>query len=206
MDRNAISQKVDQIVDQAIGYGFAGTRAQILNLVDDALAEKSLLLESAQQALAREAAGAGMLQAEIEKWKSAADSFAKRADDAELQVELWREYHAFVNKANEGAITLAYVHGWRCADEDVAKGVEYRKRLGIPDSHESYALKRKKLCGVWVREMGPCVAELHLCKAHPRCGAIPEGGGDPCHKASAHGGVCENDTHVWDWKPKLRTE
>ena len=66
--------------------------------------------------------------------------------------------------------------------------------------------KRKSLCGVFVREMGPCVAELHSCKAHPRCGAIPDGGGEPCHKTPAHGGVCENDTHVWDWKPKLRGE
>lgn len=41
-----ISKKADEIVDQAIGYGFAGTRAQILNLVADALAEQTQKLDS----------------------------------------------------------------------------------------------------------------------------------------------------------------
>lgn len=37
-------------------------------------------------------------------------------------------------------------------------------------------LDEKKLCGVWVREMGPCICEIP-CKAHPRNCACP------CHEA-----------------------
>lgn len=43
-----ISKKADEIVDQAIGYGFAGTRAQILNLVADVVAEERQKLETSQ--------------------------------------------------------------------------------------------------------------------------------------------------------------
>lgn len=51
----------------------------------------------------------------------------------ELQVKLWREYHAFVNKSMEGAISLAWVHGWRCPKADQAKGAKFREKLGFPD-------------------------------------------------------------------------
>lgn len=44
---------------------------------------------------------------------------------------LWREYHEWLGKANQGPITLAIVHGWSCPTEDVARGRDYRKRLDI---------------------------------------------------------------------------
>ncbi len=43
----------------------------------------------------------------------------------------WREYVEFLNTANEGPITMAYVHGWRCPEADVQKGQELRTALGV---------------------------------------------------------------------------
>lgn len=44
---------------------------------------------------------------------------------------LWREYHAWLAEANKGPAQIAYLHRWRCSDEDYKRGVDYRKRLGI---------------------------------------------------------------------------
>lgn len=65
--------------------------------------------------------------------KHSAGDVLVRAEAAELQITLWREYHAFLNKAMEGAISLAWAHGWRCPERDSEKGAAYRVRLRIPD-------------------------------------------------------------------------
>ena len=55
----------------------------------------------------------------------------KDGEKAIKQVEIYGEYLDCLNKSNMGAITMAWVHGWRCPQEDIDKGEEFRKRLGI---------------------------------------------------------------------------
>jgi len=49
----------------------------------------------------------------------------------ETALRLFEEYCEFVNDGNEGAIVLAYNHGWRADQKVVEKGKEYRRKLGI---------------------------------------------------------------------------
>jgi len=49
----------------------------------------------------------------------------------ETALELFEEYCEFVNDGNEGAIILAYNHGWRADTKVIEKGKEYRRKLGI---------------------------------------------------------------------------
>ena len=51
----------------------------------------------------------------------------------EARLDLWVEYHKWLNEANMAPIKLAWLHGWRCPAEEVAKGNDYRKRLEIPE-------------------------------------------------------------------------
>ena len=50
---------------------------------------------------------------------------------AEKRIETFIEYLEFINKANESAITIAWVHGWRCPEADMQKEQEFRERLGL---------------------------------------------------------------------------
>ena len=56
------------------------------------------------------------------------EHYALQARIKEL-TELYDEYLAFLYEANRGPVGMAYVHGWRCPDEDVKKGQEYRDRI-----------------------------------------------------------------------------
>ena len=49
--------------------------------------------------------------------------------DATKLVRLLGEYIQFLNDANEGPIGLAHVHGWRCPQTDIDRGVEYRQSI-----------------------------------------------------------------------------
>ncbi len=69
MNREDISKKADEIVDQAIGYGFAGTRAQILNLVDDATKELEQKLDKASKQIDGLIHATHESAAEIERYK-----------------------------------------------------------------------------------------------------------------------------------------
>ena len=51
--------------------------------------------------------------------------------ELEEKIELFKEYIEFLNKAFEPAKSLAWVHGMRYSAEDISKGIEYRKKLGI---------------------------------------------------------------------------
>lgn len=48
--------------------------------------------------------------------------------------ELWREYVEFLGKSNKGAISMAYVHGWRCPNFIAEQGQKYRRRLSIKEN------------------------------------------------------------------------
>lgn len=47
------------------------------------------------------------------------------------KLALWAEYHEFAAEADKPAYLSATLHGWKCPQEDVDKGADYRKRLGI---------------------------------------------------------------------------
>jgi len=40
-----------------------------------------------------------------------------------------KEYIDFLNKANEAPISMAWIHGWRCPQEDIDKGNELREKI-----------------------------------------------------------------------------
>ena len=44
-------------------------------------------------------------------------------------VAKYDEYLAFLNDANEGPITMAHAHGWRCSPRLVEKGEEFRAEI-----------------------------------------------------------------------------
>lgn len=39
------------------------------------------------------------------------------------------EYIMFLDKANEAPTCSAYIHGWRCPENDIKKGEELRKEI-----------------------------------------------------------------------------
>jgi hypothetical protein len=82
-----------------------------------------------------------------------------------LQIRLWKEYHAFLNEAHEGAITLAWNHGWRCPDDVYQRGVEFRKKLGIPNRNDEYTPNDKFRCST------PTCDVIAICK---QCWGCPE--------------------------------
>ncbi|MDZ4341324.1 MAG: hypothetical protein U1E51_02670 [Candidatus Binatia bacterium] len=43
--------------------------------------------------------------------------------------KLYDEYIDFLHKANESPITTAFVHGWRCPEEDLQKGEQYKREI-----------------------------------------------------------------------------
>lgn len=49
-------------------------------------------------------------------------------------------YVDFLNEANRGPISLASVHGWRCPQADIDKGVAFRQR--IRELHEIVGLHK----------------------------------------------------------------
>ena len=51
-------------------------------------------------------------------------------------IKLYEGYIEFLGNANQGAVTMAYVHGWRCPQEDIDKGLEYRKRISALKERE----------------------------------------------------------------------
>jgi hypothetical protein len=55
------------------------------------------------------------MSAETERLRTLADTYAA--------------YVEFLNEANESPISLAFVHGWRCPDEDIRRGREFRERI-----------------------------------------------------------------------------
>ncbi len=44
-------------------------------------------------------------------------------------VDLQAEYIEFLTTANEGPISNAWAHGWRCPQADIDKGADYRRRI-----------------------------------------------------------------------------
>ena len=49
-------------------------------------------------------------------------------DDKKLINKL-DEYIVFLNNVNEGPISLAWIHGWKCPKEDIEKGKQLRKEI-----------------------------------------------------------------------------
>jgi hypothetical protein len=45
-------------------------------------------------------------------------------------IAVYDNYLKFLNEANESPIYLAYAHDWRCPQEDLNKGAEYRMQIG----------------------------------------------------------------------------
>lgn len=39
------------------------------------------------------------------------------------------EYIEFLNKANHQPISIAASHGWKCPQQDIEKGIEFRKQI-----------------------------------------------------------------------------
>ena len=51
--------------------------------------------------------------------------------DAKGKIETFKEYLQFLYKANEGPISMAHAHGWRCPKEDIEKGEDFREKLNL---------------------------------------------------------------------------
>ena len=47
------------------------------------------------------------------------------------KVEIFKQYIEFLNKCANGVYGIAHVHGWRCPQEDIDKGIEFRRLLEI---------------------------------------------------------------------------
>lgn len=60
-------------------------------------------------------------------------ALTSKIEALERQIALWKEYHAFLNKSMEGPIALAWIHGWRCPDDEVKKGADFRAKLGFSE-------------------------------------------------------------------------
>lgn len=64
------------------------------------------------------------------------DIAAKRREEymqkLEAREQLWRDYVAFLEKADKMPYDMALIHGWRCPDEDVERGKQFREKLNIP--------------------------------------------------------------------------
>lgn len=43
--------------------------------------------------------------------------------------KLLEEYIDFLNEANQGAISIAHAHGWRCSEEHIRKGYDFRNKI-----------------------------------------------------------------------------
>ena len=52
-------------------------------------------------------------------------------EEAIKKIEIYKEYITFLNEATKGVYGLALCHGWSCPQEDIDKGAEFRKKLGI---------------------------------------------------------------------------
>lgn len=44
-------------------------------------------------------------------------------------VVLYDQYLKFITEENQGVVAIAYVHGWRCEQKSIDKGIEYRKKI-----------------------------------------------------------------------------
>lgn len=86
----------------------------------------------------------------------------------------------------------------------------YDECLKIAEAHQSYSPQPNpsdmdrgwKACA---RDIAESIRQLKQTE-RPKdetCGATPPGdpSSGPCKKRHGHGGVCENDQFVWDWKP-----
>jgi len=40
-----------------------------------------------------------------------------------------QQYIKFINEANENPINIAALHGWKCPQEDIDKGIEFRDKI-----------------------------------------------------------------------------
>lgn len=54
---------------------------------------------------------------------------APSADYVRLLIDELDAYIAWLNEANNGPISLAYAHGWRCPQSDIDKGKQFRERI-----------------------------------------------------------------------------
>ena len=76
----------------------------------------------------------GLAQKDVDELVAVCLTRKERNAELETREQLWRDYIAFLKVANQGPATMAHVHGWRCPDEDVKRGEQFRKDLGIAES------------------------------------------------------------------------
>ena len=50
-------------------------------------------------------------------------------EKARSLVALHEEYEQFLNEANEGPLSLASIHGWRCPEAEFQRGLDYRQQI-----------------------------------------------------------------------------
>ncbi len=53
----------------------------------------------------------------------------QKLDKKDLLIAKLEEYLQFINEANEAPISNAYIHGWRCPEEDIEKGKKFREEI-----------------------------------------------------------------------------
>lgn len=58
-----------------------------------------------------------------------------RMAELEARDQVWRDYVAFLAMAEEGPCEIAAIHGWRCPDEHVEQGRQFREKLGLPEGN-----------------------------------------------------------------------
>ena len=66
-----------------------------------------------------------------EKYRAELLSRLTAGEEAIKKIEIYKEYITFLNEATKGVYGLALCHGWSCPQEDIDKGAEFRKKLGI---------------------------------------------------------------------------
>jgi hypothetical protein len=49
--------------------------------------------------------------------------------DVKKLIETYDNYLKFLNMANNAPCSIAYAHGWKCPDEDIEKGIAFRKEI-----------------------------------------------------------------------------
>lgn len=64
-----------------------------------------------------------------EFWKDKAETLEAENRRLLEALELEQEYMDFVEESNKSAISIAYIHGWRCPENEVIKGQEYRDKI-----------------------------------------------------------------------------
>ncbi len=53
----------------------------------------------------------------------------QEGEKAIKKIEIYKQYLECLNKSNSGAFIMAHIHGWKCPQEDIDKGIEFRRLL-----------------------------------------------------------------------------